>query len=81
MNGDEPVKLDLLYEFQPKVKPWTLPHPYGQRDAEQGTYDEAIEEIQLRTGSASTPCGWSSTTSVTAGRRRRAARRSWAVWP
>ena len=28
------VKLDLLYEFQPKVKPWDLPHPYGQRKAE-----------------------------------------------
>jgi alkanesulfonate monooxygenase SsuD/methylene tetrahydromethanopterin reductase-like flavin-dependent oxidoreductase (luciferase family) len=41
------VKLDLLYEFQPKIKPWTLPHPYGQRDAEQRTYYEAIEEIQL----------------------------------
>jgi alkanesulfonate monooxygenase SsuD/methylene tetrahydromethanopterin reductase-like flavin-dependent oxidoreductase (luciferase family) len=41
------VKLDLLYEFQPKIKPWTLPHPYGQRDAEQRTYYEAIEEIRL----------------------------------
>jgi alkanesulfonate monooxygenase SsuD/methylene tetrahydromethanopterin reductase-like flavin-dependent oxidoreductase (luciferase family) len=41
------VKLDLLYEFQPKVKPWDKPHPYGQREAEQATYDEAIEEIQL----------------------------------
>src|SRR5687767_9947296 len=40
------VKLDLLYEFQPKIKPWTQPHPYGQRDAEQRTYDEAIREIQ-----------------------------------
>jgi alkanesulfonate monooxygenase SsuD/methylene tetrahydromethanopterin reductase-like flavin-dependent oxidoreductase (luciferase family) len=40
------VKLDLLYEFQPKIKPWTKPHPYGQRDAEQRTYDEAIAEIQ-----------------------------------
>ncbi len=41
------MKLDLLYEFQPKVKPWDKPHPYGQREAEQATYDEAIEEIQL----------------------------------
>jgi alkanesulfonate monooxygenase SsuD/methylene tetrahydromethanopterin reductase-like flavin-dependent oxidoreductase (luciferase family) len=40
------VKLDLLYEFQPKIKPWAKPHPYGQRDAEQRTYDEAIAEIQ-----------------------------------
>jgi alkanesulfonate monooxygenase SsuD/methylene tetrahydromethanopterin reductase-like flavin-dependent oxidoreductase (luciferase family) len=41
------VKLDLLYEFQPKVKPWDLPHPYGQRQAEQQTYDEAFEEIRF----------------------------------
>ena len=41
------MKLDLLYEFQPKVKPWDLPHPYGQRDAEQRTYAEGIEQIQL----------------------------------
>ena len=40
------MKLDLLYEFAPRIKPWTLPHPYGQRDAEQRTYDEAIAEIQ-----------------------------------
>lgn len=39
------MKLDLLYEFQPKIKPWSKPHPYGQRDAEQRTYYEAIEEI------------------------------------
>lgn len=41
------MKLDLLYEFQPKVKPWTEEHPYGQRHAEQQTYDEAIAEIQF----------------------------------
>src|SRR3954468_3568522 len=41
------MKLDLLYEFQPKIKPWAKPHPYGQRDAEQRTYYEAIEEIQF----------------------------------
>src|SRR3954447_18421048 len=41
------VKLDLLYEFQPKIKPWDKPHPYGQREAEQRTYDEAIAEIQF----------------------------------
>lgn len=40
------MKLDLLYEFQPKVRPWDKPHPYGQREAEQRTYDEAIAEIQ-----------------------------------
>lgn len=40
------MKLDLLYEFQPKVKPWPEPHPYGQRTAEQRTYAEAITEIQ-----------------------------------
>jgi hypothetical protein len=36
------VRLDLLYEFQPKVKPRSEPHPYGQRRAEQEIYDEAI---------------------------------------
>jgi alkanesulfonate monooxygenase SsuD/methylene tetrahydromethanopterin reductase-like flavin-dependent oxidoreductase (luciferase family) len=40
------MKLDLLYEFQPKIKPWAKPHPYGQRDAELRCYDEAIAEIQ-----------------------------------
>ena len=40
------MKLDLLYEFQPKIKPWSKPHPYGQREAEQRTYDEAVAEIQ-----------------------------------
>jgi alkanesulfonate monooxygenase SsuD/methylene tetrahydromethanopterin reductase-like flavin-dependent oxidoreductase (luciferase family) len=41
------MKLDLLYEFQPKIKPWDKPHPYGQREAEQRAYDEGIAEIQL----------------------------------
>lgn len=41
------MKLDLLYELQPKVKPWDRPHPYGQRAAEQQTYDEAMEQIRL----------------------------------
>ena len=41
------MKLDLIYEFQPKVKPWAKPHPYGQREAEQSTYAEGIEQIQL----------------------------------
>ena len=66
------MKLDLLYEFQPKVKPWAKPHPYGQREAEQATYAEGIEQIQLadrlgfntawvvehhfRDGSSASPC-------------------------
>src|SRR6478752_4219945 len=33
------VKLDLIYEFQPKVKLWDKRFPYGQREAEQRTYD------------------------------------------
>jgi alkanesulfonate monooxygenase SsuD/methylene tetrahydromethanopterin reductase-like flavin-dependent oxidoreductase (luciferase family) len=41
------VKLDLLYELQPKVKPWAKPHPYGQREAEQAAYEEAIHEVVL----------------------------------
>ena len=41
------MKLDLLYEFQPKVRPWSKPHPYGQREAEQAAYFEAIEEVKL----------------------------------
>ena len=41
------MKLDLLYEFQPRPRPWAQPHPYGQRQAEQRCYDEAIAEIQF----------------------------------
>ncbi len=41
------MKLDLLYEIQPKVRPWDRPFPYGQRKAEQEAFDEAIEQIQL----------------------------------
>ena len=41
------MKLDLLYEFQPKVKPWGKPHPYGQREAEVAAYDEAIAEVKF----------------------------------
>jgi alkanesulfonate monooxygenase SsuD/methylene tetrahydromethanopterin reductase-like flavin-dependent oxidoreductase (luciferase family) len=41
------MKLDLLYEFQPKIRPWNQPHPYGQREAEQRAYDEGIAEIQF----------------------------------
>jgi alkanesulfonate monooxygenase SsuD/methylene tetrahydromethanopterin reductase-like flavin-dependent oxidoreductase (luciferase family) len=39
------VKLDLLYEFQPTAPPWTQPHPFGRRDAEQRTYHDAIAQI------------------------------------
>jgi alkanesulfonate monooxygenase SsuD/methylene tetrahydromethanopterin reductase-like flavin-dependent oxidoreductase (luciferase family) len=41
------VKLDLLYEIQPKVGPYDKPFPYGQRQAEQVAYKEAVEEIQF----------------------------------
>ena len=41
------MKLDLLYEIQPKVKPWDKPHPYGQREAEQAAWFEAVEEVKL----------------------------------
>jgi alkanesulfonate monooxygenase SsuD/methylene tetrahydromethanopterin reductase-like flavin-dependent oxidoreductase (luciferase family) len=40
------VKLDLLYEVD-VPKPWGKPHPYGQREAEQLAYKEAIEQIKL----------------------------------
>ena len=41
------MKLDLLYELQPKVQPWSKPHPYGQREAEQSVYYEAIDQVKL----------------------------------
>jgi alkanesulfonate monooxygenase SsuD/methylene tetrahydromethanopterin reductase-like flavin-dependent oxidoreductase (luciferase family) len=41
------VKLDLLYEFQPKVAPYDQPFPYGQKKAEQDAYYEAFEEIKF----------------------------------
>ncbi len=41
------MKLDLLYEFQPKIGPYDEPFPYGQKKAEQATYDEAIAEIRF----------------------------------
>ena len=40
------MKLDLLYEVD-VPKPWGKPHPYGQREAEQLAYKEAIEQITL----------------------------------
>jgi alkanesulfonate monooxygenase SsuD/methylene tetrahydromethanopterin reductase-like flavin-dependent oxidoreductase (luciferase family) len=39
------MKLDLLYEID-VPKPWAKPHPYGQREAEQRAYREAIEQIK-----------------------------------
>ena len=42
------MKLDLLYEFQPALRPYAeKPFPYGQREAERQVYTEAIEQIQL----------------------------------
>src|SRR5918996_4777390 len=40
------MKLDLLYEVD-VPKPWNKPHPYGQREAEQQAYAEALEQIRL----------------------------------
>ena len=41
------MKLDLLYEIQPKIGPEYESFPAGQRRAEQEAYREAIEQIQL----------------------------------
>ena len=38
------MKLDLLYEVD-VPKPWPRPHPYGQREAEQQAYREALELV------------------------------------
>src|SRR5919204_218174 len=44
------MKLDLLYEID-VPKPWPdRPHPYGQREAEQRAYGDAIEQIRLADG-------------------------------
>ena len=40
------MKLDLLYEVD-VPKPWGKPHPWGQREAEQRAYREALEQIKL----------------------------------
>jgi len=40
------MKLDLLYEID-VPKPWPKPHPWGQREAEQRAYGEALEQIKL----------------------------------
>jgi len=41
------VKLDMLFELQPKPQPWSQPHPYGQKAAEQSVYFEALEQVKL----------------------------------
>jgi alkanesulfonate monooxygenase SsuD/methylene tetrahydromethanopterin reductase-like flavin-dependent oxidoreductase (luciferase family) len=40
------MKLDLLYEID-VPKPWSKPHPWGQREAERLAFHEAIEQIVL----------------------------------
>jgi alkanesulfonate monooxygenase SsuD/methylene tetrahydromethanopterin reductase-like flavin-dependent oxidoreductase (luciferase family) len=40
------MKLDVLYEVD-VPKPWSKPHPWGQREHEQKAYKEALEQIQL----------------------------------
>ena len=68
------MKLDLLYEFQPKIGPYDEPFRTARRRPSRPRYDEAIAEIRSPTRSGSTRCGASSTTSATAGRRARATR-------
>ena len=41
------MKLDLLYEIQPKIGPAYASFPDGQRRSEQEAYREAIEQIQF----------------------------------
>lgn len=41
------MKLDLLYEIQPKVGKDYESFPAGQRRAEQEAYREAIEQVQF----------------------------------
>ncbi len=41
------MKLDLLYELQPKTSLHPEPFPLGQKRAEQEIYREAIEQIKL----------------------------------
>ncbi|MFT5222862.1 MAG: alkanesulfonate monooxygenase SsuD [Glaciecola sp.] len=40
------MKLDLFYEID-VPRPWPGEHPYGQKKAEQESYKEAFEQIQL----------------------------------
>lgn len=46
ITNEAAVKLDLLYEVD-VPKPWSKPHPHGQREAEQAAYREAIAQIRL----------------------------------
>ncbi|OLT11375.1 monooxygenase [Actinomadura sp. CNU-125] len=41
------MKLDLMYEFQPKPGPYAEPFPEGQKRAERQIYAEAFEQIKL----------------------------------
>src|ERR1700689_3905037 len=45
-QGGGIMKIDLVYEIDAQ-KPWDKPHPYGQREAEQRAYREAIAQIRL----------------------------------
>jgi alkanesulfonate monooxygenase SsuD/methylene tetrahydromethanopterin reductase-like flavin-dependent oxidoreductase (luciferase family) len=40
------MELGLLYEFE-APQPWDQPHPWGQRNAERKSYQNAIEQIVL----------------------------------
>ena len=41
------MKLDLLYEIQPKLEHMNKPFPHGQRESERLAYKEAVAEIQF----------------------------------
>jgi alkanesulfonate monooxygenase SsuD/methylene tetrahydromethanopterin reductase-like flavin-dependent oxidoreductase (luciferase family) len=40
------VKLDLLYEID-SPRPWNGTHPFGQREREQRSYRETLEQVRL----------------------------------
>ncbi|HYC81045.1 MAG TPA: LLM class flavin-dependent oxidoreductase [Solirubrobacterales bacterium] len=40
------MKVDILYELD-CPKPWAKPHPWGQREIEQRTYFEMLEQVKL----------------------------------
>src|SRR5262249_42749561 len=46
-KGSVRVKLDLLYEIQPRVGPEYASFPEGQKLSQQVAYRQAIEQIQL----------------------------------
>jgi alkanesulfonate monooxygenase SsuD/methylene tetrahydromethanopterin reductase-like flavin-dependent oxidoreductase (luciferase family) len=50
------VKLDLLYEID-VPKPWAGTHPWGQRQAEQRAYREALEQVEMADGLGFN-CSW-----------------------